>query len=160
MLRAVAGPGTVMHRPESARHTRVGRLRESRARHFSAVQRGSGRKSPPAPAWRYRAPTPVSLGPKNSLRSLPGPVAQWSELAAHNRLVGGSSPPGPTTQSRANGDFLALYVLPRFGGHLRISSSPRKRRRYLRPFRASLSLSAKCRFPETETGYEETPFEY
>jgi hypothetical protein len=25
-----------------------------------------------------------------------GPVAQWSELAAHNRLVGGSSPPGPT----------------------------------------------------------------
>ena len=26
-----------------------------------------------------------------------GPVAQWSELAAHNRLVGGSSPPGPTT---------------------------------------------------------------
>jgi hypothetical protein len=28
-----------------------------------------------------------------------GPVAQWSELAAHNRLVGGSSPPGPTTHS-------------------------------------------------------------
>jgi predicted RNase H-like HicB family nuclease len=26
-----------------------------------------------------------------------GPVAQWSELAAHNRLVGGSSPPGPTS---------------------------------------------------------------
>jgi hypothetical protein len=26
-----------------------------------------------------------------------GPVAQWSELAAHNRSVGGSSPPGPTT---------------------------------------------------------------
>ena len=24
------------------------------------------------------------------------PLAQWSELAAHNRLVGGSSPPGPT----------------------------------------------------------------
>src|SRR3954471_21189675 len=29
-----------------------------------------------------------------------GPVAQWLELAAHNRLVGGSSPPGPTTHSR------------------------------------------------------------
>src|SRR3954466_9922666 len=28
-----------------------------------------------------------------------GPVAQWLELAAHNRLVGGSSPPGPTTHS-------------------------------------------------------------
>ena len=25
-----------------------------------------------------------------------GPVAQWSELAAHNRLVAGSSPAGPT----------------------------------------------------------------
>src|SRR5580704_7679381 len=29
-----------------------------------------------------------------------GPVAQWLEPAAHNGLVGGSSPPGPTTQSR------------------------------------------------------------
>lgn len=32
-------------------------------------------------------------------RDANGPVAQWSEPAAHNRLVGGSSPPGPTTQS-------------------------------------------------------------
>src|SRR5260370_5639161 len=32
-----------------------------------------------------------------------GPVAQWSELAAHNRLVGGSSPPGPTN------DFLLSF---------------------------------------------------
>src|SRR4051794_13023662 len=30
-----------------------------------------------------------------------GPVAQWLELAAHNRLVGGSSPPGPTILSRS-----------------------------------------------------------
>src|SRR5262245_52622457 len=33
-----------------------------------------------------------------------GPVAQWLEPAAHNRLVGGSSPPGPTTHS------LRLYI--------------------------------------------------
>ena len=26
-----------------------------------------------------------------------GPVAQWLEPTAHNGLVGGSSPPGPTT---------------------------------------------------------------
>jgi hypothetical protein len=26
-----------------------------------------------------------------------GPVAQWLELTAHNRLVPGSSPGGPTT---------------------------------------------------------------
>jgi hypothetical protein len=32
-----------------------------------------------------------------------GPVAQWSEPAAHNRLVGGSSPPGPTMHSRNSG---------------------------------------------------------
>jgi hypothetical protein len=29
-----------------------------------------------------------------------GPVAQWSEPAAHNRWVAGSSPAGPTTHSR------------------------------------------------------------
>src|SRR5262249_5358861 len=34
-----------------------------------------------------------------------GPVAQWSELAAHNRLVGGSSPPGPTIL------ILCLFVI-------------------------------------------------
>jgi hypothetical protein len=37
----------------------------------------------PCHAWRMK-------------RVVSGPVAQWSELAAHNRLVGGSSPPGPT----------------------------------------------------------------
>ncbi len=45
-----------------------------------------------------------------------GPVAQWSELAAHNRLVGGSSPPGPTTQPRAGGDFLRKREKPAIGG--------------------------------------------
>ena len=41
-----------------------------------------------------------------------GPVAQWLEPTAHNGLVGGSSPPGPTTYSRANGDFLKARKLP------------------------------------------------
>jgi hypothetical protein len=45
-----------------------------------------------------------------------GPVAQWLELAAHNRLVGGSSPPGPTTHSGICGDFLAGSEKPRIGG--------------------------------------------
>ena len=36
-----------------------------------------------------------------------GPVAQCSEHAADNRLVGSSSPPSPTTQSYANRDFPA-----------------------------------------------------
>ena len=47
-----------------------------------------------------------------------GPVAQWLEPTAHNGLVGGSSPPGPTTQSCATGDFLKVYERPRIGGDL------------------------------------------
>src|SRR5579862_5092132 len=38
---------------------------------------------------------------RHAVRGRNGPVAQWSELAAHNRLVGGSSPPGPTTKTSA-----------------------------------------------------------
>jgi hypothetical protein len=34
-----------------------------------------------------------------------GPVAQWLEPTAHNGLVGGSNPPGPTTQCDANRCF-------------------------------------------------------
>jgi hypothetical protein len=45
----------------------------------------------PCHAWRMK-------------RVVIGPVAQWSELAAHNRLVGGSSPPGPTN------NFNNLYL--------------------------------------------------
>ncbi|CDX42953.1 hypothetical protein MPLDJ20_60059 [Mesorhizobium plurifarium] len=33
---------------------------------------------------------------KNTKPARVGPVAQWLEPAAHNRLVGGSSPSGPT----------------------------------------------------------------
>jgi hypothetical protein len=48
---------------------------------------------------RRRSPAiPVSTFPKNGLRTHSGPVAQWSELAAHNRLVAGSSPAGPTNE--------------------------------------------------------------
>ena len=47
-----------------------------------------------------------------------GPVAQRLEPTAHNGLVGGSSPPGPTTQSCATGDFLKVNERPRIGGDL------------------------------------------
>src|SRR5438046_4824517 len=33
----------------------------------------------------------------DSAPRIAGPVAQWLEPTAHNGLVGGSSPPGPTT---------------------------------------------------------------
>ena len=38
-----------------------------------------------------------------------GPVAQWLEPTAHNRLVGGSSPPGPTTHSSQYPKSLTHY---------------------------------------------------
>jgi putative acetyltransferase len=41
-----------------------------------------------------------------------GPVAQWLEPAAHNGLVGGSSPPGPTNVLRRSFD----HALPRHAG--------------------------------------------
>src|SRR3984893_16855512 len=47
------------------------------------------------------------------------PVAQSLEPAAHNGLVGGSNPPGPTTQSRVCGDFPKPRKWSRFGGILR-----------------------------------------
>ncbi len=40
--------------------------------------------------------TCLSLGEKAFKATRVGPVAQWLEPAAHNRLVGGSSPSGPT----------------------------------------------------------------
>jgi hypothetical protein len=48
----------------------------------------------------------VALGPAlyggaaaQAAPMLQGPVAQWLEPTAHNGLVGGSSPPGPTTHA-------------------------------------------------------------
>ena len=45
-----------------------------------------------------------------------GPVAQWLEPTAHNGLVGGSSPPGPTTHSLELGNFPLCAKRPRTGG--------------------------------------------
>ena len=38
----------------------------------------------------------LCASPKDTKPAPVGPVAQWLEPAAHNRLVGGSSPSGPT----------------------------------------------------------------
>jgi hypothetical protein len=43
-------------------------------------------------------------------------MANENGATAHNGLVGGSSPPGPTTHSRANQDFPRFVELPRLGG--------------------------------------------
>src|ERR1700752_4304763 len=45
-----------------------------------------------------------------------GPVAQWLEPTAHNGLVGGSSPPGPTTHSFELGNFPLCSKRLRTGG--------------------------------------------
>src|SRR5437899_14736 len=70
---------------------------EARVRHPGA----------PAALWGAivgAAATLYGLGPRPPCVRR-GPVAQWLEPAAHNGLVGGSNPPGPTTHSGATGDF-------------------------------------------------------
>jgi hypothetical protein len=70
---------------------------------------------------------------------------------AHNGLVGGSSPSGPTTQSCATGDFLKVYKRPRIGG-VRCDRSFSEIESYSRQVvSAHFSLAPKSRFPETET---------
>src|SRR5216684_4469879 len=77
--------------------------------------------------------------------------SQWLESTAHNGLVGGSNPPGPTTQSYATGDFLKEYEKPRIGG-IRATVRSQRRHRYSRQVvSAHFSLAPKSRFPETET---------
>ena len=47
--------------------------------------------------------------------------------AAHNGLVGGSSPPGPTTQSCPNGHFhRGRRIVPRLAGFFTPSRSPKR----------------------------------
>ena len=101
--------------------------------------------------------------------------AEHAAMLGHNRLVGGSSPPGPTTtHSRSNGDFLVSGKLPRIGGVVGVafvsaattlslqgcqSASDRAPRsaskgsmpKHSRAVSAPLSLPPKFRFPATET---------
>src|SRR6266446_8161766 len=80
-----------------------------------------------------------------------GGTSSWPVDHAHNGLVGGSNPPGPTTQSYATGDFLKVYERPRIGGD-RCDRSFTETARYSRQVvSAHFSLAPKSRFPETET---------
>jgi hypothetical protein len=45
-----------------------------------------------------------------------GPVAQWLEPTAHNGLVGGSNPPGPTTQCIQPGGDKSRILTVAIGG--------------------------------------------
>src|SRR5688572_25267772 len=75
-----------------AAHPRLARLRGRFAAKSSAF--GGGTKSD------MRGPCP----PGNRVSPARGPVAQWLELAAHNRLVPGSNPGGPTNQTMRSAD--------------------------------------------------------
>jgi hypothetical protein len=89
-------------------------------------------------------------------------------MAAHNGLVGGSSPLSPTTQSGANGDFLKYRKMPAFGGViLRPVVLWSEGFGFQRPFRGLQGLFwrlclclEKSRFPETETWFARDRFEY
>jgi hypothetical protein len=88
-------------------------------------------------AGRRHALLIQALPPSRSRCASRGPVAQWLEPAAHNGLVGGSSPPGPTTQSARTETFPAgaghAAVLWAFSKGLR---SPRHAGSGNGPFRA------------------------
>ena len=74
---------------------------------LESVRRTGGVLAQPAGlgrfCYRIMSSSPRPAAPRGRY----GPVAQWSELAAHNRLVGGSSPPGPTTISLEFSAFVA-----------------------------------------------------
>jgi hypothetical protein len=101
-----------------------------------------------------------SLSRLSATARLWGPVAQWSELAAHNRLVGGSSPPGPTTRSSVCGDFLNRRRMPAIGGLLcsakiSVRAGGESQGRF-----GGLSLALKiCVSRKPETWFAETRFE-
>ena len=59
----------------------------------------------------------LSHSEKASNRRAVGPVAQWLEPAAHNRLVGGSSPSGPTRCPNLHG--LQMWLDIRVGQAVR-----------------------------------------
>src|SRR5262245_64505441 len=63
-------------------------------------------RSPRSIVWDGRMP--VVGAAAGSRRARTGPVAQWLEPTAHNGLVGGSSPPGPTTREIAVNIFNGL----------------------------------------------------
>jgi hypothetical protein len=66
-------------------------IRFHRYRLLESIRRTGSILAEPAELTRYNVSNEIARSNADG-----GPVAQWSELAAHNRLVGGSSPPGPT----------------------------------------------------------------
>ena len=67
-----------------------------------------------------RCPTPRAIIPPSPLinrsavlrTSSVGPVAQWLEPSAHNRLVAGSSPAGPTILLHVCSEAFYVYAFP------------------------------------------------
>jgi hypothetical protein len=75
-------------------------------------------------------------------------TARFAAEYVHNGLVGGSSPPGPTTQSNTNRDFPWFDEYPRFcGAQGRLAVSAREEGPLQRQVRGLLSPTAKNRFP-------------
>src|SRR5882724_7767615 len=113
-LSCIAESGTPGERKACGIMELIGGLRRARqpprvpgvARHAERVRDGAPRpdcRFRPDIVWGTVAATP---GRRT------GPVAQWLEPTAHNGLVGGSSPPGPTTHSCSNRHFSALDTEP------------------------------------------------
>src|SRR5262249_35399726 len=106
----------------------VGRHRrpvDSRSRPQAAAPCDSKSLSEPCPTEAFRG------AGEGGYRSPPvwpaGPVAQWLEPAAHNRLVAGSSPAGPTKSRQAPGGSRGAERppgAPRISGGTQSESAP------------------------------------
>jgi hypothetical protein len=94
--------------------------------------------------------------------ALAGLILRFSlliSLLAGNSVAetGSTRTASATTHSRANGDFLALTISPRIGGVVWLRFVSAEDHLFLAAVSSLLSLSAKSRFPETETQVRRDP---
>src|SRR5690606_14142317 len=78
----------------------------------AAEKQGRTRRASPGRGYGIETPLP---------RSAFGPVAQWLELAAHNRLVPGSNPGGPTNPGQPMPPLVALQLSDGRPGHVTLA---------------------------------------
>jgi hypothetical protein len=116
-------------------------------RSYSGPNRENG-LGPPLPRGRVTAGAcnVAALTQKEGPLAGKGPVAQWLEPAAHNGLVAGSSPAGPTIscRSRSGQFFPASFFRPEFAPPRILSGRFPRRRPVARAYFAAEGRSMAC----------------
>ena len=104
--------------PKSSTASRTSSTSTFRTRPARATE--AERRRPAAETAHGTCALPPAIAGQTSFRlgKAPGPVAQWSEPAAHNGLVAGSSPAGPT-----NGSTKAMMTRRAFAGFVLLAGT-------------------------------------